>query len=856
MSYFDNSTICCPLNSSPATYHSYMCKSKGEYANLDNERLLKTVDYDQLWSVSQEQCTIHSKTTHHISKLRNILSETISHITKDSKLLKGESVELTLEIELMKTENHTPSNSMVEVTIIQHNKKGEGTKNKKPVSVNPEKTVTSSITSESASQKRRNWFQRVISRQIDQKPNNPSKPTKQVTDSLSKNIGSSAFHLDQKLVHNNNVKSTNQHPRSNFINVLPEKIPISNDFKKGYRRVSPEKKTPRAPMEFRSSQVEKTVETKKKSAVKKLSEIFLPTKKSNKNKAVRTALTALKNEVDNIKLKTAKENEGDNKPKRAPVHNLGKLVGNILDDMMDTPLNNASNNEIQNQSLPLKYQNFFEPVSKSNIKRTELNNHKKRTTIVTRNVVQSHSDTCCLHYKYDSSGLNIKTSNSVSDWRAQTDSTNPFKSTEKGDSTEITSTKKYKDEKKNYKKSYKKHAKGDATTQFVNNKVAKKRSHKNSKTIGTKKSIIEWNGQTVQVNKEIKTKIEMLIVNELQNLALKEGMECDVIPLHWSESCNDPPVEKMSSFICELDISDKKTKKHTKSKQSSETKPDSYQKPSRLLKKDQPTSKLKQTHKVPRNKDLGTSVLQPLKKDTHIISFGENLKEPLTIGSDLTLSKGTNDGDIMSWEKGDCNNDVKITYVNMNVKNWSTESNTLKFQSPDTFIPTRHDSKVECGESPIFKFGEENYFYQKAISSGFIKRIDSNDTTWKNGWLEATEKECLAKNLSKQLVTVTNTKSNVRFSSATSNEYQSSIEIELDIKDLELVLKEAKQKQKADKILVNAKCKRENNKKQRNIRFTGKNSPSYTNQLLTSAAEILEKYIRRKSKQRNNDKIK
>lgn len=848
MSYFDNSTICYPPNSSPATYHSYMCKSRGDYACLETERLLKTVEYDQLWSVSQEKCTIHSK-THHISKLRSILSETISHITKDSKLLKGESVELTLEIELMKTENHTPTNSMVEVTIIQHNKKGEVTMNNKFTKTNPKQTApTNSYTSESASQKRRNWFQRVISRQNDQSQNIQNSTNKHVTNNVSKNTGSSGFYLDQKLICNNNIKSTNKHPRSNFIKVLPEKIPISGDFTKGYRRVSPEKKTPRVPMKFQSPRVVKTV-TRKKSVVKKLSEIFLPTKKSNKNKAVKTVLTALKNEVDSIKVQNRKENEGNKKNKRAPVHNLGKLVGNILDDMMDTS-NNPSSNEIKDNShKPLKYQHFFEPVS--NIKKTELNPHKKRTTLTKKRVVQSHSDTCCIHYKCDSSDINIKTSDSVSDWQAQTDSNNQIKSSEKGDSTELTSTKTYKDENKNCKKSHKKHAKGDATNQY-DNKVAKKRLHKNSKRIETKKSIIEWNGQSLHVNKEIKTKIEMLIVNELQNLALKEGMECNVIPLHSSESCNDQPVEKMSLFICELDISDKKLNKTTKGKQLSERKPNPNQTPSRLFKKNQTTYKLKRKHKIPTNKDLETKILQPLKTDTHIISLDKNLKKSVSIKSGLTFIKGTTNGDMASMKTRDYNNDVQVTYVNTNIKNWSTESTTVKFKSPaETFVATRHDSKVECSETPIFMFGEEeNHTYQKAISSGFIKKIDSNDSTWKSGWLEAMDNECSEEKFSKQLVTVKNTNSTVRYSSATSNEYQSSIEIELDIKDLELILKEAKQKQKADKVLVSAKCRpKQENKKPKNIRFTGKNSPSYTNQVLASAAEKLETYLTRKKKQ-------
>lgn len=840
MSYFDNSTVCYPPNSSPATYHSYMCKSRGDYTCLETERLLKTVEYDHLWSVSQEKCTIHSK-THHISKLRSILSETISHITKGSNLLKGESVELTLEIELMKTANHTPTNSMVEVTIIQHNKKGEVTKSNKFTKTNPKQTApTNSYTKESASQKRRNWFQRVISRQNDQSQNIQN--TNKVTDDLSKKAGGSGFYLDQKLVCNNNIKSTNKHPRSNFIKVLPEKIPIRGDFTKGYRRVSPEKKTPRVPMKFQSPRAVKTV-TRKKSVVKKLSEIFLPTKKSNKNKTVKTVLTALKNEVDSIKVQTGKENEGNKKNKRAPVHNLGKLVGNILDDMMDTS-NNASSNEIKDNSLPLKYQHFFEPVS--NIKKTEL---KKRTTLTKKRMVQSHSDTCCVHYKCDSSDIIIKTSNSVSDWQAQTDSNNQIKSSEKGDSTKLTSTKKYKDENKTRKKGHKKHAKGDATNQY-DNKVAKKRPHKNSKTVETKKSIIEWNGQSLHINKEIKTKIEMLIVNELQNLALKEGMECNVIPLHSSESCNDQPVEKMSSFICELDISDNKLNKTTKSKQQSQIKPNPNQTPLRLFKKEHTISKLKQKHKIPTNKDLETKILQPLKTDTHIISLDKNLKKSASIKSGLTYSKGTTNGDIASMKTGNYNNDVQVTYLNMNIKNWSTESTTLKFKSPETSVPTRHNSTVEYSESPIFMFGEENYTYQKAISSGFIKKIDSNDSTWKSGWLEAMDKECSDEKFSKQLVTVKNTKSTVRYSSATSNEYQSSIEIELDIRDLELILKEAKQKQKADKVLVSATCRpKQENKKPKNIRFTGKNSPSYTNQLLASAAEKLETYLRRKKKQ-------
>lgn len=841
MSYFDNSIVCYPPNSSPATYHSYMCKSRGDYACLETERLLNTVEYDQLWSVSQEKCTIHSK-THHISKLRSILSETISHITKDSKLLKGESVELTLEIELMKTENHTPTNSMVEVTIIQHNKKEEATKNNK--FTNPKQTAPkNSYTSESASQKRRNWFQRVISRQNDQSQNIQNTTNKHFTDNFSKNNGCSGFYLDQKLICNNNITSTDKHPRSNFIKVLPEKIPICGDFTKGYRRVSPEKKTPRVPLKIQSPRAVKTV-TRKKSVVKKLSKIFLPTKKSNKNKAVKTVLTALKNEVDSIKVQTGKENEGNKKNKRAPVHNFGKLVGNILDDMMDTS-NNASSNEIKDNSLPLKYQHFFEPVS--NIKKTELNPHKKRTTLTKKRVVQSHSDTCCIHYKFDSSDINIKSSNSVSNWQAQTDSNNQIKSLEKGDSTELTSTKKYKDANKNRKKSHKKHAKGDATNQY-DNKVGKNRLHKNSKRVETKKSIIEWNGQSVHVNKEIKTKIEMLIVNELQNLALKEGMECNVIPLHSSESCNDQPVEKMSSFICELDISDKKLNKTTKSKQFLETKPNSNQTLSKMFKKDQATSKLKRKHKIPTNKDLETKILQPLKTDTHIISLDTNLKKTVSIKSGLTFSKGTTNGDFASMKTVDYNNDVQVTYLNMNTKNWSTESTTLKFKSPENSVFTRHDSKVEYSELPIFMFGEENYTYQKAISSGFIKKIDSNDSTWKSGWLEAMDNECSEEKFSKQLVTMKNTKSTVRYSSATSNEHHSSIEIELDIKDLELILKEAKQKQKADKVLVSAKCRREN-KKPKNIRFTGKNSPSYTNHLLASAAEKLEKYVRRKKKQ-------
>lgn len=717
----------------------------------------------------------------------------------------------------MKTENNTPSNSLVEVTIIQHNKSDQHDNPHKILANKiPLQLESNSTNSESASQKRRNWFKRVIT-----KPNGVSSQAylKTTTELYKKSyLKYTQESLDRY------YKQKNKKPRKNFVTILPDEIPIDTDYQKGYRRVSPEKKTP--------IQKKKTaLNPLKKETVglaRKFSDVFLPSKRSDKKKAMKSALTALKNEVDITKVKEDhdKGQIKDKTPNRVPKRNFGKIVDNILGGIMETSKNNEIGKSKAN-TLPFPYQKYFEPVSKPKVKPLP----KKKKMRTRKKLTNSHSDTCCVNFKEEFSGPKLKKSNSTSNCKEKKLS-NRTPSYNSGDlKRSQTGTEKLKRSKKRHRRN----EKGDVLTQSSSNDKIVRGGQRKKPSIHSQNSMIEWNGQKIRVNKEIKTRIEMIIVNELQNLALKEGMECDVTPLPSTDTGSNSAhsIEKVSSFVCELDISDKKIKKLIKNKKSSEKKinvnKSSHVDDLNSCQEGKIENKVEIFYKE-EMKSVIKSVPKEISQENVVIESqnisinpGTSNTEPIT---NMSPTDGTPD-----------DNKMEITYVNKRANNWSDESTSFKFRSLGKKLPGG-EIETFASKDTVFTFGEENKPSDKAVSTGFVKKIDSNDSTWKNFSNARTASSGQLVNLA-----VSTTKSTIIFSSTTTHEYATSIEIELDIKDLESLLKEAKQKQQSGKVLVNARCNQEN-KQKKAIKLSGKNSPSYTERLLKDASQKLAKYTK------------
>uniref|UniRef100_A0A1B6EVT7 Uncharacterized protein n=1 Tax=Cuerna arida TaxID=1464854 RepID=A0A1B6EVT7_9HEMI len=829
MSYYDSNTPYYRESIAGTPYHTYTGARKCDFMIPRN-----TNKQDDYCNVLHERFNRRSP---QISKLRTILSETIANVTKNNQLQKGESVELTLEIELMRTKNNTPTNSLVEVTIIQHNKiKEQAVQDCNSRKCSPDMPFQIQLQqsgSESPSEKRRNWFQRVIT-----KPNYENKKVDSIEHKIQKKP---TIHLNKRCKQNENMNNS-INTRSNFVTILPEACPLSIHYTKGYQRVSPS--------HLSKDKARNFMTPRKDSLAKKLSNIFLPTRNANKSHVVQTALTALKKEVDNMKLVIDKDrnNQSGTQCKKAPVHNLGKLVSNILVDAMDN-FDEAIKSEDENNTLPVQYQSYFEPVLKLNDEQLEKTFNASKPKLKVKMIADSHSDTCCLKPIYTTSP-SLQTSISMSDCRSLKEAKSPPKTLDIGDSTNIPSGDRHdKSIRENkYPRDQQKDAKGD-TSDIGKKDISHK---KNKKSTRTKKSVVNWGGHIIQVNKKKKSRIEHLIVKELQNLALKEGMECDVMPLPPNDIKQISAVGKISSFICELDVSDKAFEKEIKKRKSIDK---TLQRPfqmsleriqrfytnSKGLVTKQPVAKLKRTKKEKRLTPAitGCNELCNYSFEVNVENFSQR-----KTSDTLTEQLGTN----TAKEKSEAmylnvteDNEVKVTYLNKNVKNWSAESNNIRFENPT--MECSQNRKTTSTKTQTDKKNNIN----SVVSKGFVKVIKSDDSTWHRYLREQDES---GSGLSTQVMTVTSTETAIKFHSGASNNFETNIELEVDIKDLELILKEAKKKQTTDRYVINAKWNQGNKKRKKNIRMTGKNSPAYTNRLLSNAAKKLENYVKIKQRQR------
>uniref|UniRef100_A0A1B6KEW0 Uncharacterized protein n=1 Tax=Graphocephala atropunctata TaxID=36148 RepID=A0A1B6KEW0_9HEMI len=793
---------------------------------------------DENWNFSQEKLY---RGPPHISKLRTILSETIANVTKANQLQKGESVELTLEIELMRTKNNTPTNSLIEVTIIQHNKNKEQEAlgheaaryltNKMPFEVTVQKSE-----SESPSEKRRNWFHRVIARPYDENI--------KTTHGVEQNIEENPIRQLHKNCKQNESKRKN--PRSNFVTILPEKTPLSFPYTKGYQRVSPSQPKQNKPWNL--------VTPRKVSLVKKLSNMFLPTRNASKSQVVQTALTALKKEVDSMKLVIDKDGTHQNvtQMKKATAQNLGKLVSNILGDAMeksDEVNRSKYTYEDRANTLPVKCQNGFERVVKSKDTNITQDLNNKKLPLKLKMITESHSDTCCLKPIYTTSEPSLQTSVSLSDCRSMVGGKSPPETLVIGDfkhtSTKGRHNKPSRETK--HERGQKRDAKGDAEN--LEKKETPNNKHK--KSLRSRKSVVNWGGHIIQVNKKKKTRIEHLIVKELQNLALKEGMECDVLPLPSTDNGikHINTVAKISSFICEIDVSDKAFEKEMRKRKSLNKKLNRpiheslerincfYTKNNGHTTKKHKATKLKRTRKEDRVTRTGC-------KRLHQNLPGLNNMQEMNKNNAITKEQKSN----RDLEKSKAiyvdnreDNEVMVTYLNKNVKNWSAESTNVHFESPKM----RYSQNTETTSTEVQT--DKKYNIRSVVSSGFVKVIKSDDSTWHKYLREQDES---GSGNSTQIMTVTSTETAIKFHSETSNELEKNIELEVDINDLESILKEAKRKQTTDRYVINAKWNQGNKKRKKVVRMTGKNSPEYTNNLLSNAVKKLEDYVGIKHRRR------
>lgn len=735
----------------------------------------------------------------HISKLRNILTDTISNVTKEKKLKKGESVELTLEIEILKSESNTPTNSLVEVTILQHNNKKDYKNKTNSIQLYSNnmqlKNEINCSSSESLSLKQRNWFKKIVNSQSQENNVSYEKCTKNKTITNENNQDFNGYEMVHIVASNESMKTDYNH-RKNFITGLSEEI-LANSITKCPK-----------PNNINN------ISTNGSSLIKTLSNVFLPTKKVQKC----AEPAALNCGVNNIKHKSEKNTVFSNtKVKRkGTVHNLGKLVSNISVDKMEC------SHSKKYQSV--QYKCYFEPIITTS---RNYNNFSKTTTTL-KNITGSYSDTC-IEYSTEET-LNAKQNNSMNachDINQSIEPANEFQNIAMGDSSpNHKNINRYRE--KFLPQSQRKNGRGDEIPHH-RHKLENKLFiyEEQDKPLYKENSTIYWNGETIEINKEIKKRIEMLIFNELQNVALKEGMECDVTTLSSTGESVDytKKVEKVSSFICELDISDTKINKTMKNRKSLERK-----------------YKMKQSQCRQKKR-----MSKHIKSKCRFESKETDQTTPMSSSNvDNSTNKKSKTNSFKAHHSGKNNQKKTLNLIN-NAQDSTTYAEVkylnLKYSSSESHnvaLKSAVESELRIKSINNVFIERKSNSEEKIFAKGFVKKIESNDPAWKDFLCNKT----LSVKRSREYKIKTSSNM-LQYNSVTSKECGNKIEIELNVQDLELLLKEAKDKYKASKIFLSSKCNNcKNDKYKRAKRFNGKNSPSYTNFLLTKAAKKLEKYAK------------
>lgn len=829
MSCFDQSKITSYKNPPTETYRSYMCPTKCEYQNQSVQNTV--VKHPKFTQTNIVQDKNFQK---NIAKLRDILSDTISNLTRENNLEKGESVELTLEIELINSLENSPANSLVEVTIIQHNKDGSSKINQTQDRMLFKIDDDNSTKKESAPQKHQSWFRKVTSKEyimnkssIGNKEGGGENMLKIKTKQLHKPLFCPVASKKFEDLNNTGI----QNAKGNLENIKPGETIDQN--MKNYQKSSKTESSGKPKAVYRTKEVLNTQEklNKPNYIVNKISSIFLSSKPS-KSEVVEKNVRMLQNEIGKMKIATNNKKYNKKKTDEIPTVKLGKMVNNILFDVMESKDGEEKNNT--ELSLPLNYQSFFEPAKKMNKK--EKKSTKKKTKLSINKLYRSHSDTCCVRPLRSEMEVKVKSSNSISECTSCMDRTTPSRDECAGD-TKQRKKKRKKSKYREYSQYCTMNVKADGK-ETIGKDYPTNIPHK--RTIFSKTSLIQWNGRNVKVSKDLKTRIEMLIVNELENVPLKEGMHCDIVSLSSTDETwkSSDTGDKMSSFVCELDISDRNVKKILKRKKSLHSKVSIHSQ--EIIKFE--GYDCVDSRRVGTIASIGTQTLPIVRKLTS--KYCKDTNEDQIVEKEVQILQRTDNRSLIPDPSNVKWNNVEIKYMNKNTKNWDTESQTVNVYTFNTIGNRQNKLTEDIDHSK----NQNNRF----TSTGFIKVIKSDDSTWKKtntqGRIQTFSQEWLetSQNFTDSSITR-------KSSSKTSTDLEKTIEIELDIKDLERILNEAKQQNNVDKVLIEAKCASPL-QKLKCVRPVGKNRPSYTNLLLTNAAKKLEKLTKMKRKSKKSYK--
>lgn len=773
--------------------HSISYTELNSDCEITGEKEINFLDYNDSWGVLNKHKLYSNKQkiTKPLSDLGKALSETISKLTRDERFKCGDKVELILEIELVKSQTEKsskvrPKHSIVEVTIIQHQVPPK-TPVTKPMTGDrlskrlPFRLLPNNSESETGSAKRRKWFERVIYNKT----------------------------VRYDVQNDTNMRGDN---KTNFstIKYLNTKWCETNIDKTNYEmdRVHRVKQRRKLRNKGRQFQYEP------------LSKGFLPASKANKSKEVEKAFSELKEKVDHL-IEGNKQNSNLSK-KKGRIPSLGKLVSNILVGFIEkansnmNSLKNSGRNtpvinrhgynihrrgqfcRIMNDDATKVHQNkitqILKPRNLRDMSKMELNIKSPRKETVLNQNEKQHD--CGLTYRYDDMYTSKKLHGSY-----KHSVTKVKKKEQMNDNVVVNQTLQNKTEPKLQSTSSdqswilkiekKKKGKKNVDEIGINNqKVSILNSKKEKKTSDENWS---FDGKSLKLGNELKRKIETLIVNELQNLALKEGMECDISPIVSENNLNydlKNSVSEVQSFLCEIDLND--------------------------------------------NLKCNTNIGEMKKGENNVIN--QKLCKEVTNTPrqcfDNEISVFTDDGKSNKLNTIDEQEEKKfeITYFNSAVESWSRESASI---SPRTVV--LNQPKIINNISSSKK--------------GFIKELNSDDTIWKNtNFVDKSDTN------SSQLITETGPSktSTANQISDTTNEYCSNIEIELDVKDLEHILEQARANSFNDKFLINATRNKKKRRKHKPHSINkSKNTSSYTDTVLSEAAKKLENHLKTKEKKRS-----
>uniref|UniRef100_A0A1B6CIQ8 Uncharacterized protein n=1 Tax=Clastoptera arizonana TaxID=38151 RepID=A0A1B6CIQ8_9HEMI len=529
----------------PEDFNFVMCNISAESIRVANEMHNNCYPYKsevtkegQINVINYQLENPQKKESEPVSDLGKALLDTISKVIYDDEQFKAENkVELILQIEFIKSDPQPtkikPKNSTVKITIIPH--KLLSTKRmlnptqykiRRPL---PYRAVNGSNDSETASTKRRTWFERVV---YDTSLNN------------SKYGGCGDYKCSTINYFNTRLFEDNAHNRNYSLQ--------------------------------RQKKISDEMENKEKTP---LSLGFLPASKANKSREVELALSELKRKVnyllhDKNTMKAIKKEEDH-------IPSIGNLVSNILVGVIDkcsipsTPTEKSldkCNQVLNDKPKPegkdnemLKPDNFKnqpkENKSIINSKNGKMSKdaksrkvhlkskHTKNENPVTKGKV--------LQNNLSDNDLKINSQNDLLKQaipKVELDETEIIKGENRLNQVQ------FKEIKSNTIKDNKKKAFENAKRKRKTHNHTSRRNK--NRSLAKKEAKDDWiiDGKSFKLGIDLKKRVEELILNELQSIGLKHSMEYDLSSLpETSDTDSSYDLEnsksEVRSYICEVDLS-------------------------------------------------------------------------------------------------------------------------------------------------------------------------------------------------------------------------------------------------------------------------------------------------------------